>query len=166
MAEYILPYLKDRPESLHIKYRQIHRPGVYIKDMEGKAPDWVKTWTTERKIKAAGKCDNVEYLLCQDKATLLYMINLGCIDCNPWFSTYKAPDKPTFVAIDIDPTGSPFTEVVEVALLVKDIMDRMNIRSYPKTSGKTGIHIYIPLTSRRSSWHMLLPRLHIRRCQS
>ena len=148
MADYILPYLRDRPESLQIKYQQVHRPGVYIKDVEGKAPDWVNTWSIERKIRKPGKRDNIEYLLCQDLPTLLYMINLGCIDCHPWFSTFKAPDHPTFVAIDIDPTDSPFSEVVEVALLVKDILDRLKIPGYPKTSGKTGLHIYIPLANK------------------
>jgi bifunctional non-homologous end joining protein LigD len=86
MAPYILPYLRDRPQSLHIKHLKPTAPGMYIKDMEGRQPEWAEIFRTNRKHKKKGKRDVIDYLVCNDEATLLYMVNLGCIDINPWTS--------------------------------------------------------------------------------
>ena len=82
--------------------------------------------------------------------TLLYMVQLGCVEINPWNSRVKHLDKPDWIVIDLDPDGVSFTKVVEVARTVKEVCDEWRIPAYPKTSGKTGLHIYIPMAAQYS----------------
>ncbi len=135
----ILPYLKNRPESLLRYPNGIEGESFFQKDVSNLNVDWV----TRARMKHSGK--SIEYILCQDEASLLYIINLGCIDLNPWNSTIKSPDKPDYCVIDLDPEAVPFETVVKVAQTVRDVLDNLDIPSYPKTSGARGIHIYIPL---------------------
>jgi bifunctional non-homologous end joining protein LigD len=104
-------------------------------------PDWVQT----EEIFSESNDENINYLICQNKETLLYMVNLGCIEINPWFSRVKKLDKPDFIAIDLDPLEIDFESVIETAKAVKEVLDRAKTVGYCKTSGATGIHIYIPL---------------------
>jgi len=140
MAPFILPYLKDRPQSMNRFPDGITEQGFYNKDVTGKAPDWVKTYLYQSDD---GRDRN--YLVGHDEATLLYMANLGCIEMNPWSSTVKKPDHPTFCIIDLDPDKNKFEQVIEAAQVTKAILDDMGVDSYCKTSGSTGLHIYIPL---------------------
>ena len=144
IAPYILPYLKDRPQSLHIKNVKPTAPGLYIKDMEGNQPEWAQIFTTERKHKKKGKSDKISYLVCQDEATLLYMVNLGCIDINPWTSRITHYQQPDFIIIDLDPSDNDFKKAIKTALASKKLFDKLKIKAFPKTSGKTGIHLYVP----------------------
>lgn len=149
VAPYILPYLKNRPQSMNRFPDGINGEGFYFKDVTGKAPDWVDTY--EYDSDSDDKIRN--YLIGKDEATLLYMANLGCIEMNPWSSTVKKPDNPTFCIIDLDPDKNPFEEVIEAALVTKNILDKMGVESYCKTSGSTGLHIYIPLGNKYSYEH-------------
>lgn len=145
ISDYILPYLKDRPQSLNRFPGGIKGPSFYHKDMEvSQLPDWAKT------VKLYSKANNhdIDYLICNDIPTLLYMANLGCIEINPWHSTYKNEDFPDYMMLDLDPGDISFTEVVNTALVIKEICDELNIKSYCKTSGATGLHIYFPLGAR------------------
>lgn len=144
IAPYILPYLKDRPLSLHIKHQGVMREGLYIKDMEGRTPEYAEIYSTPRKHAKRGKRNIIEYLLCQNEATLLYTINLGCIDVNPWTSTIHNPTMPDYVVIDLDPSDNDFGKAIEAAQATKEVCDKLKLKTFPKTSGKTGIHIYIP----------------------
>mgnify|MGYP003574957114 CR=1 FL=1 len=140
MADYILPYLKDRPLSLNRFPGGIQGKGFYQKDVKGKAPDWAKTFpysTSDGEAK--------EYLVGDDIATLLWTNTLGCIEVNPWFSRVQSPDNPDYCVIDLDPDKHHFDKVIEAANVVKDVLDAVNVPCYAKTSGSTGIHIYIPL---------------------
>lgn len=138
----IVPYLKDRPESMNRFPNGINGASFYQKDMDlEKIPSWLKT----EKIYSESNDKYIDYLLCNDKATLLYMANLGCIEFNPWNSTIKKMDKPDWAVIDLDPAKNDFKEVVKTALTVKKIMDELETECYCKTSGATGLHIYIPL---------------------
>lgn len=141
VAPYILPYLKDRPQSMNRFPDGIEGEGFYYKDVTGKAPEWVKTYL----YKSDSDKRDRKYLVGRDEATLLYMANLGCIEMNPWSSTVKKPNHPTFCIIDLDPDENPFDEVIEAALVTKDVLDSMGVPSFCKTSGSTGLHIYIPL---------------------
>lgn len=141
VAPYILPYLKDRPQSMNRFPDGIEGEGFYYKDVTGKAPDWVKTYL----YKSDSDKRDRKYLVGKDEATLLYMANLGCIEMNPWSSTVKKPDHPTFCIIDLDPNQNPFDEVIEAAIVTKNVLDSMGVPSFCKTSGSTGLHIYIPL---------------------
>lgn len=80
-----------------------------------------------------------------DLATLLWIVSLGCIEINPWFSRIQSPENPDYCVIDLDPDKHHFDKVIEAALVVKKILDSIDVPSYPKTSGSTGIHIYIPM---------------------
>ena len=145
IAEYILPYLKDRPLSLNRFPGGIHGKSFYQKDVKGKAPHWVKTFPYVN-----GEGEHKEYLVGTDEATLLWMASLGCIEMNPWFSRIQSPEEPDYCVIDLDPDKNTFDQVVEAALEVKKVCDALDIPSYCKTSGSTGIHIYIPLGAKYS----------------
>jgi len=144
VAAYILPYLKDRPESLHIKNSKATAPGFYIKDIEGNQPEWAETFATPRKHPKTGKRNTIDYLVCNDEATLLYMVNLGCIDINPWTSRIENYQKPDFIIIDLDPSDNDFKKAIKTSLAAKRIFDKLKLKAFPKTSGKTGMHLFIP----------------------
>jgi len=140
VSEYMLPYLKDRPQSLNRFPGGIKGKPFYQKDVKGKAPDWAKTFPY-----STGDGEKKEYLLGNDLATLLWMVSLGCIEINPWFSRSKKPDYPDYCVIDLDPDQQDFDQVIAAALQVKEVLDAIEVPSFPKTSGSTGIHIYIPM---------------------
>jgi bifunctional non-homologous end joining protein LigD len=140
IAEYILPYLKDRPQSLHRFPSGIHGESFYQKDVKGKVPEWIKTFpytTSDNEEK--------EFLVGGDEATLLWMASLGCIEMNPWFSRITRPDNPDYCVIDLDPDKNTFEQVIQAAQEVKYVLEQIGVTGFPKTSGSTGIHIYIPL---------------------
>jgi bifunctional non-homologous end joining protein LigD len=141
MAPYILPYLKDRPQSMNRHPNGINGESFYYKDVTGKAPDWVKTYLYHSDSDDRDR----NYLICTNEASLLYMASLGCIEINPWSSKAQKPDHPTWCMIDLDPDKNSFDQVIQTALVTKEVLDIFGIPSYPKTSGSTGMHIYIPL---------------------
>jgi len=141
VAPYILPYLKDRPQSMNRHPNGINGKSFYFKDVTGSAPDWVETF--EYKSDADNRLR--KYLVAKDEASLLYMATLGCIEMNPWHSKVKTEDYPDWCIIDLDPAENTFQQVIEAANVTKHILESMGVTSYPKTSGSTGIHIYIPL---------------------
>lgn len=142
VSETILPYLKDRPQNLHRFPNGINEPGFYQKDNEGILPDWVETTN----VTSRSSERTIEYMLCQNQATLLYMANLGCIEINPWNSRIQQPDNPDYTVIDLDPSDkNTFEEVIEAAQAAKEVLDKAKIEGYCKTSGSSGLHIYIPL---------------------
>jgi bifunctional non-homologous end joining protein LigD len=141
---FIMPYMKDRPQSLNRHPNGIDGQSFYQKNMAGRASNWVQTF---RRVSESS--DQPKYfMVCADEAHLLYMVNLGCIELNPWHSTIHQPDHPSWCVIDLDPADIPFTKVVETALVVKQVLDAIGVVSFPKTSGSTGLHIYIPLAQR------------------
>lgn len=144
IAEIMLPYLKDRPQSMNRFPNGINGQSFYQKNVEiDKIPSWLKTF----KVFSESADKDIDYLICNDKATLIYMANLGCIEINPWNSTIKNLEKPDWVVIDLDPPKKmpDFKQVVDAANVVREIMDGLEVDCYCKTSGATGLHIYIPL---------------------
>lgn len=144
VSEFILPYLAERPMSLHIKNISAAAPGFYIKDMEGFAPDFVDLFPTPRKHKVEGKRDVIDYAVCNNLPALLWTVNLGCIDLNPWNSRVPNPQKPDYIVIDLDPSDEDFKKAVKTAQAAKGYFDEQGLEAFVKTSGKTGIHILIP----------------------
>ncbi len=141
IADYILPYLKDRPESLKRNPNGISNPGFYHKDAAEEAPSYVESF----EVASDNQNKVINYIVCNNKATLLYMAKLGCIEINPWHSTTKKPDHPSYFIIDIDPSEENTTDqVVEAALAVKKVLDKAGAPGFIKTSGSTGLHIYVP----------------------
>jgi bifunctional non-homologous end joining protein LigD len=144
-SPYILPYLKDRPQSLNRFPNGIEGKSFYHKDVTATAPDWVKQFP----YRTNG--ENKNFLVVEDTASILWMANLGAIEMNPWNSRIQTPDQPDWCIIDLDPSDkNTFNEVIETALVTKEVLDEFNVVSYPKTSGSTGIHIYIPLGAKYS----------------
>ena len=141
VSAYILPYLKNRPLSLKRNPNGIKGPTFFHKDAGDIAPDWIKT----ADIKAESTNKIVHYLVCNDVQSLLFIANLGCIEMNPWNSVVADLDKPDYLVMDIDPSDkNTFDEVVDVANVIKGILDKAEIEGFCKTSGSSGMHVYIP----------------------
>ena len=142
MAPLILPYLKNKPISLNRFPNGILESSFFQKDMDiDSIPSWLKTVP----LTSENTGDTVNYLLCNNEATLLWIANMGSIEINPWLSPHQHKQKPDFAVLDIDPNGVGFEEVVSVALTAHEILEYVGVNSYIKTSGSTGLHIYIYL---------------------
>jgi len=144
IAKIMLPYLKDRPESLNRHPEGIRKPSFYQKNFSYKTPSFVQLY----KRRSESTQEDINYLVCQNLETLLYMANLGCIEINPWSSRTKSPDRPDWMVIDLDPGNNTLEELITVAKEVKSVLDMACEHSFVKTSGKTGLHIFIPLGAR------------------
>jgi len=136
VAPLLVPHLKDRPLSLKRYPNGIDKPYFFQKEAAESFPKWLR-------IEKAP--DGIHYVIGDDHATLLFLTNLGCIDHNPWMSRVGSYDHPDYVLIDLDPFECPFEKIVEAALLVRAILDRAELESYPKTTGGDGLHIFVPL---------------------
>jgi bifunctional non-homologous end joining protein LigD len=143
VAPFILPYLKDRPQSLNRHPDGIESAGFYQKNVEN-PPPWIKTV----KVHSDSGQKDINFLLCQDEAALVYLVNLGCIELNPWSSRVGMLERPDYLVIDLDPEDIAFDQVIEAALVVREILEQAEAVSVCKTSGKTGLHIYVPLGAR------------------
>ncbi|MBU7578173.1 MAG: DNA ligase D, partial [Flavihumibacter sp.] len=142
VASYILPYIKDRPQSLYRFPDGYKGKRFYQKDVTGKVPDWLATYP----YRAEGDRQDKNYLVAKEEASLLYMVNFGCIEINPWSSTLKKPEYPDWCLLDLDPgTKTDFSKVIDTANVIHALLKRVGVPAYVKTSGSSGMHIYIPL---------------------
>jgi len=141
VAPYILPYLKDRPQTMNRYPNGINAESFYQKDVRGKVPTWIETFPY------FSNCDQreKEFIIAMDEASLLYMASLGCIEINPWQSRKQTPENPDWCIIDLDPDQNSFVQVIEAANVTRQVLKAVDIEGYCKTSGSTGLHIYIPL---------------------
>ena len=141
VAPYLLPYLKDRPMSLNRFPNGINEMSFYQKDITGKVPTWIKTYPYHTE-----EGGNRNFMVCKTEADILYMASLGSIEMNPWSSRIGSPDHPDWCIIDLDPsTKNNFDQVVEAANKTREVLEAAGVEGYCKTSGSTGLHIYIPL---------------------
>ena len=141
VASYMLPYLKDRPESLNRHPDGYDGKSFYQKDVTGKVPGWVRLFPYHTEEDDTDK----NFMVVTDEAGLLQMANLGCIEINPWSSTIHKPNHPTWCILDLDPDKNNFDDVIQVAKVIHNILSTAGIDNFCKTSGSTGLHIYIPL---------------------
>jgi bifunctional non-homologous end joining protein LigD len=139
VADRIMPFLQDRPAILQRYPRGIKAPMFFQQDLDS-APDFIKT---VRLTNQEGR--ELDYGVYTTVASLLHFVNLGTIEQHPWHSTTKRLDKPDWIAIDLDPKKAPWENVLQVALLVKEVADEIGLEVFPKTSGSSGLHIYVPL---------------------
>jgi bifunctional non-homologous end joining protein LigD len=159
----LLPHLRDRPQSLHRFPDGIAAPGFYQKNLQ-RHPDWIRTLL----LPAITVKRNINHLVCDSLDALLYMVHLGCIDLNPWHSRAGSLDRPDYLLLDLDAKTADFAAILEVAAEARRMLDQWRLPSYPKTSGKTGIHICLPLGARyrfdqsRQLAELLMNRLHQR----
>lgn len=140
IAPFMLPYLKNRPQSMNRYPNGINGKSFYQKDVTGKAPEWADTFLYHSETDHRDK----HFLVCTSEASLLYMASLGCIEINPWSSTVQNPGHPDWCVIDLDPAAMPFEKVIEAAQVTRRVLNAVGVPSFPKTSGSKGIHIYIP----------------------
>lgn len=141
VAKYILPHIKDRPQSMNRFPNGIEGMSFYQKDASDETPSWVQT----HEVYSESNDKNINYIICNDKATMAYLNNLGCIEFNVWTSRIKSIEKPDYLVLDLDPSdNNTFDEVIETALMVKKIADKAKIDAYCKTSGSSGLHVYFP----------------------
>ncbi|OWR14083.1 DNA ligase D [Chryseobacterium sp. VAUSW3] len=147
ISKYILPHLKDRPQSMNRFPNGIEGMSFYQKDASDEIPDWIET----QKVFSESTDKYINYILCNDKATMAYLNNLGCIELNVWTSRKDTTDKPDYLVLDLDPSdNNTFEDVILTAQTVKKIMDKAKVKGYCKTSGSSGIHIYIPAGAKYS----------------
>ncbi|MEQ1885999.1 MAG: DNA ligase D [Bryobacteraceae bacterium] len=135
VAPLLLPHLKDRPLSLKRYPDGIEKQHFFQKNMPESTPKWVRTVMLEEN----------QMPVCDDRSTLLYLVNLGCIDHNPWMSRVESIEHPDYVLIDLDPQHCSYDRIVEAALWVRARLEKAGLESYPKTTGGDGMHIFIPL---------------------
>ena len=144
-SPYLLPFLADRPLVLHRYPNGIHAGAFYQKDSGSAIPDWIRTV----KIYSETKKEDIPYFVADDLASLLYLTNLGCIEQNPFSARADDLETPDYMFVDLDPTdGTDFTRVVRAAVLLGKVLDEAKLTWFPKTSGATGLHIFIPLEPR------------------
>jgi bifunctional non-homologous end joining protein LigD len=147
VSGFILPYLKDRPQSLHRHPNGILGKSFFQKDMGHQPPpDWVQT--VELVSESDGKI--TRSLLCQDEATLVYLANLGCIELNPWNARVGSLDQADYLLLDLDPEDISFDRVVEAAQAIHKVLQQVGAEAVCKTSGKRGLHVYVPFGGRYS----------------
>lgn len=138
IAEIILPHLRDRPLSLKRYPNGIEADYFFQKNADD-FPDWIRVEPIASDEKT------INYVICNDRETLLWLTHLGCIDQNPWMSRVGSLQNPDFILIDLDPVECSYDLIVEAAQLTKTKLDQLGLRAYPKTTGGDGMHLYVPL---------------------
>ncbi|MGH9475929.1 MAG: non-homologous end-joining DNA ligase [Terriglobales bacterium] len=142
VAPFLLPYLRNRPYTMKRFPNGINAPPFFQKEAAGHVPPWVTTVA----MPSGNARQVVNYVLCNDTTTLLTLVNLGCIDHHVWMSRASTPLEPDFVLLDLDPgPRASFADVVHVARILRALLEECEIAGYPKTSGATGLHIWIPV---------------------
>jgi bifunctional non-homologous end joining protein LigD len=142
MAEHILPFLKDRPMVLRRYPDGVDGKAFFQKEAPSYLPQWIETTT----VYSDERGGDMQYILANNRATLLYLSNLGCLDHNPWSSRAESQDTPDYVFFDLDPTpGTPFSDVLHIAREISALLKSIRMKAYLKTSGASGFHIFIPL---------------------
>jgi bifunctional non-homologous end joining protein LigD len=139
ISSYLMPILKDRPAILQRYPRGVKAPMFFQQDTST-APPFIKT---VKLVNQEGR--EVNYSVYTTVGSLLHFVNLGTIEQHPWHSTLKHLDKPDYLMLDLDPKQAPWQNVLEVALVCKEVLDELGLAAFPKTSGSSGIHIYLPL---------------------
>jgi len=145
ISPWILPHLKDRPLSL-VRYPEgIGYKGFYQKDAPPGTPQWVRIGP----VKSKERGTYINFVLCENVETLVWLANSGVVEINPWLSRYGSLDNPDFAVFDIDPAeGASWDDVKAVAKMVKSLLDMWKLKGFPKVSGATGLHIYVPLETK------------------
>src|SRR5713101_7836017 len=144
VASLILPYLRDRPLVLTRYPDGIAGKSFFQKD----APAWTPEWVRTERIYSKDAGRDIDYFIANDRESLRYVANLGTIPLHMWGSRIGSLDRPDWLVLDLDPKGAPFTDVVRVARALRGLLEELELESYVKTSGATGLHILLPLGAR------------------
>ena len=141
VSSFLLPHLRNRAMVMKRYPNGINAPFFFMKRAPSPRPTFVPTCPIEH---ASGNV--IDFPVIQDVASLLWLVNLGCIDLNPWYARCDDVHRPDYLHFDLDPVeGTPFRHVLETSLLVRDALSALQITSYAKTTGSRGIHVYVPI---------------------
>jgi bifunctional non-homologous end joining protein LigD len=153
IAPVLVPHLRGRPFTMRRYPDGAYGKAFFQKQSPSHMPDWIATYralVSTREGSGAKKW--VDFPIVNDELALLWMVNMGCIDLNTWYSRVDKPDRPDFVLFDLDPTPEvPWSQTAEVALILKELLDALELASFPKTSGGKGFHVLVPI-DRRSTF--------------
>ena len=152
VAGVLVPHLKNRPFTMKRYPDGWQGDHFFQKDAPGHMPDWIPTREFEVSTRDAPRRKRrIQVPLVNDDLALLWMVNMGCIDMNVWYSRVDRSDRPDFVLFDLDPSPDVgFKETVEVALLVREALEALGLESWPKTSGADGMHVLVPVARRHT----------------
>jgi bifunctional non-homologous end joining protein LigD len=152
IAPVLVPHLKDRPFTMKRYPDGWTGKFFFQKDAPVHMPDWIPTYRALVSTRSKSREKKwVSFPLVNDELALLWMVNMGCIDMNTWYSRIDKPDRPDFVLFDLDPAADAgFAETIQVALLVKEALDALGLVSFPKTSGADGMHVLVPIQRRHT----------------
>jgi bifunctional non-homologous end joining protein LigD len=145
VAPVLVPHLRGRPFTLKRYPNGTKGPCFWIKDAPPEMPGWIGTCPLPAKSRGGA---TVSYSVVDSKLALLWMVNFGCVDLHVWYSRCDRPANPDFVLFDLDPAGVGFDAVVEAALVLRDALEALGLRSYPKTTGGEGLHVHVPVARR------------------
>ena len=141
VSEVILPHLKDRAMVMKRFPNGIHEKFFFMKRTPTYHPEWLSTCAI---IDHSGR--TIHFPILQNSASLLWVVNLGCVDLNPWYARCGDTNLPDYLHLDLDPVPpARFEEVRKAALLIREYLQGKSVEAYPKTSGSRGIHLYVPL---------------------
>lgn len=150
VAPALVPHLKSRPFTMRRYPDGAFGKAFFQKDAPSHMPEWIRrhrALVTTRERSRQKKW--VEFPVVDDELALLWMVNMGCIDMNTWYSRVDKPERPDWVLFDLDPTPEvPWTQTVEVALILKQLLDALGLAAFPKTSGGKGFHVLVPVERR------------------
>jgi bifunctional non-homologous end joining protein LigD len=141
VADLIVPHIAGHPLSLKRYPNGIHEDFFFQKDIPEGYPKWLRI----EPIYSEHRGEPIRYVVADDRATLLFLTNLGCIDQNPWMSRVETLDYPDYILIDLDPQECGFDRILEAAVLVKEVLDEIGLKGYPKTTGGDGMHVFVPV---------------------
>jgi bifunctional non-homologous end joining protein LigD len=141
VADAVLPYVVDRPLTMKRMPNGISGDFFYEKQAPSHTPPWIRT----APVVAIRSGARIDYVLATNAASLAWLANLGCIELHPWHSRVQSLGTPDYAFFDLDPFGVEFPVVRDVALHVKAILEQLGVRGYPRTSGATGMQVYVPL---------------------
>jgi bifunctional non-homologous end joining protein LigD len=151
VAPVLVPHLRDRPFTMKRYPDGWQGKHFFQKDAPSHMPGWIRTFSYRSTSRATREKRTLRYPLVNDELALLWMANMGCIDMNTWYSRVDKPSVPDFVLFDLDPSPDVgFPEVIQVALLIKEVLDTLGLTGFPKTSGADGLHVLVPIARRYS----------------
>jgi len=151
VAPALVPHLRDRPFTMKRYPDGIHGKHFFQKDAPKHMPDWIPRVEYRSTSRESREKRTIAYPLVNDELALLWMVNMGCIDLNTWYSRVDKPERPDFCLFDLDPSPDVgFPETVQVALLVRELLDALGLESHVKTSGSDGIHVLVPVSRRHT----------------
>ena len=149
VAPVLVPHLRDRPFTMKRYPDGIEGGHFFQKDAPSHMPSWIRTRPFPASSRDGKRTRTIRYPLVNDELALAWMVNMGCIDMNAWLSRVDKPERPDTVLFDLDPSeGVPYDVTVEVARLVRTLLDALGLEAYPKTSGSDGIHVLVPIARR------------------